>query len=132
LLELHSSPELANQLTGRAFETYSERYTLGRSVDAWETAMLAVLANPARGNKRFCNQHNSGRLSRLLGTKLAESVRRWCGRQPHDAGPGGEWPHTLSGAEYDDDRFWTLARQLDRPTYESNRVSLAPRAPSRC
>jgi hypothetical protein len=55
----------------------------------------------------------SGRLDALLGNVIAERVRTLVGRKPPDAGPGGEWPHTLNANVASDEAFQAIAATLD-------------------
>lgn len=105
---------LRGHLTDAAFALVADRYTQERSVEAWDRAFRAILALPIP-DPGACRTPvpTAGRLDALLGTSLAESLRRALGISFRHAGPGGEWPHAMGGQPIDTDAYWEQARRLD-------------------
>jgi glycosyltransferase involved in cell wall biosynthesis len=92
-----------------------ERYSCSRSVEAWDRSLRNVLASPARAATRpERSVAPSGRLDRVFGTAVAESVRRCLGRSYRHSEPGGEWPHVHSRIDGAEEGFWREASQCDR------------------
>lgn len=115
LLRLHQDRSLLDRLATAGRQLIQARYTHNASIERWDAVLRQVLSRPLRCGTETWQPASqvSGRLDRYLGTGLAETARRWSGRFPPDTGPGGEWPHTLSGAAYDNEGFWRLAASLD-------------------
>jgi len=113
LLELRSSPELGDGLRSQSMKTFQDRYTLEKSVRSWDSAMRAVLQGTPRGAKTFDGPRQNSRLDRVLPPDAAETLRRWTGRKSSDSGAGGEWPHSVTGGQTNEDVFWEIAKRLD-------------------
>ena len=113
---LRSLNNVATQMTLRSngFETASELLSHETSVANWDRILQQILAtDPPTDSVAPEIASPSGRLDRLLGTRLASQVRTTIGRLPPDAGPGGEWPHTMAGSSMNEDDFFALAANLD-------------------
>ncbi|MDI1253512.1 glycosyltransferase family 4 protein [Thermomonas sp.] len=90
-----------------------QRYSIQASVEAWDRALKQVLVSEPATAVRLTAPPVKGRLDKLCGLELAESLRELLGRQsPLANDPGGEWPHSHSGV-VSDDAFWELARACD-------------------
>lgn len=95
------------------------RYTEERSIAAWASAIRAILDVPAKQREVSISLPNRGRLDRILGPGLAETVRERLGISFKHSDPGSEWPHALNGSPSDDE-FWHLADLLDRTSNGSS------------
>jgi glycosyltransferase involved in cell wall biosynthesis len=108
--------QLSECLRRSAFSTVSAELTKDISVAQWvQVLTLAMEGEPASGSAHYLPQYlqSAGRLDRWLGPSLAETMRSL--RRPAiDAGPAGEWPHTLGGRTISDDEFWRKAERLDQ------------------
>lgn len=108
-----ADPEVRTRLVNSGRRLVQERYSAAASHRAWCDAFEQVLALPPRGPVRpEPPLHPSGRLERLVGPGLAETLRRRLGRGFRHSSPGGEWPHTAHG-DADDRELFELAAQLD-------------------
>lgn len=110
-----ADPATRARLAEAGRDLVAERYTIERSVQAWERAFTAVLAAaPSDGRARRREPVAAGRMDRWIGRGLAETVRRVAGRSFEHRGPGGEWPHSYGRRKPGDPRFLELAARLDR------------------
>ncbi len=75
------------------------RFSRRGSIEAWNTALESILgAGPPPSSRRQARRvPPAGRLDRLLGTALAETIRAAVGRRFLHTSPGGEWPHSYGG-----------------------------------
>jgi hypothetical protein len=106
---------LHDRITEAAYALVGERYTCERSVEAWDRAFRAILELPVPDlDNRRTQVPAAGRLDRLLGTGMAEAMRRALGVSFRHADPGGEWPHAMGGPLIDREEYWERARSLDR------------------
>jgi glycosyltransferase involved in cell wall biosynthesis len=97
LCRLAMDAPLAERLQQAGQRLVAERYSREASVGAWARALEGVLRLPPTPLPvRESALPPAGRLDRLLGPGLAETVRRRLGRSYPHAEPGGEWPHTLA------------------------------------
>jgi glycosyltransferase involved in cell wall biosynthesis len=111
LVELAGNPAQRQQLARSGRELVESRYSTAKSVGHWDTAFRSLLEVPMRALTPPAMRPEGGRLTSLLGPRWAERLRSMAGRQALDTGPGGEWPHTLTGGE--EPGFWEEAQQLD-------------------
>ena len=105
---------LRHQLQVAGLELVKQRYTTQISCNAWIQAFEQVLALPDR--PRPAPEPPllpSGRLERLLGPRVAESLRRRLGVRFQHGSAGGEWPHTAHGGS-DEQALLQLASEIDR------------------
>lgn len=112
--ELLISQSLRSELRKNGKETFLRRCMIVDSVDGWHHAMLSTMQRQPAGEFVLKANPETGRLTRIFGSKIAEQIRSWTGRKPPDSGPGGEWPHTLSGDILEDSVFWDMASAMDR------------------
>lgn len=109
-----TSAELRETLAQQAWVSVKNRYSIEVSTLAWNESLFAVLDLPRRahpGPMRLGKP--SGRLDRVLGVSLAETVRQALGISRTHSDPGAAWPHRLVD-EVDEVGFNELARRLDR------------------
>lgn len=116
LARLWREPQLRSALAAGGRSLVEERYAIDVSVQHWNEVLLAVISRPARSAAPVvAAMPIAGRLDRLLGPALAESLREAVLRHaPLAPDPGGEWPHA-HGAAPSDDAFWRTARAADAP-----------------
>jgi glycosyltransferase involved in cell wall biosynthesis len=101
VMELHNET-LRNRLAQSAYQTVQLRYTQHASVQAWSDAFTQVLQLPPLPDADAAAAQShiqppiqfSGRLDRMLGVQLGESVRAALGVAYQHSSAGGEWPHT--------------------------------------
>jgi len=103
---------LRRRLLAAGRERVGERYTLERSLDAWEEAIRASLPRPPRATAGLRERvRPAGRLDRVLGARGAETVRAALGRRNPQGNPGAEWPHAYGRSDLPG--FLELATRLD-------------------
>ncbi|HET9768057.1 MAG TPA: glycosyltransferase [Thermoanaerobaculia bacterium] len=74
-------------------------YSRERSAAAWDRALREIAERPLRPVRAAPEPHvRAGRLDRLLGARMGDSVRGLMGLRAAASGPGDEWPHTRSAA----------------------------------
>lgn len=91
---------LLERLRRSAFENMSEACDFEQSLANWRRAFehgLLIPAATAVSDER--RGKAAGRLDRILGASLAETIRAVAGRGMIHDDPGAEWPHTLGHAE---------------------------------
>lgn len=102
-----------NDLVNAGRRLVAARYSMGKSVRGWAECLDGIMRLPLReAHDRITPPQPAGRLDRILGTGMGESVRGMLGIRFEHAGPGGEWPHT-SSAKSDEELLWGNATQLD-------------------
>lgn len=89
---------LRKALVANGQSLVSSRYSRERSVSAWSDVLGQVMSLPELPPVVDRPVVPSGRLDRLLGVSLAESVRTWLGITYRHIDAGGEWPHSCSSA----------------------------------
>jgi len=108
---------IRNRLTANAYQTVLARYTLDASVKAWADAFCRALQLPSLPCGTALASPAlpplSGRLDRLLGVPLGETVRATLGVAYEHASPGAEWPHTRQSSP-DAMAFLAKAARVDR------------------
>ena len=93
----------------------TKRYSREASIEAWSHCFADILKRPPCAPLPSLGlPRPRGRLDRLLGVQLGESVREILGLRRSDAG-ADEWPHSHSSGVMDNADFLTLAAQVDRP-----------------
>ncbi|MBX3441651.1 MAG: glycosyltransferase family 4 protein [Planctomyces sp.] len=112
---LATEPGLRERLVRAGRELVEERYSVEASIEQWSRVLTSIVDRPARRCGTLpLDDGPRGRLDRWLGPGAAGRVRRLMGRRPPDAGPGGEWPHSLSKPAVSKDDFLAMAAEADR------------------
>jgi glycosyltransferase involved in cell wall biosynthesis len=117
--ELARDGQLRSRLAVAGRRLVEERYTIDRSVAAWDAALDSAAAAPPRPLEPPPARAAFGRLTRAVGPEWAERLRALRWSLPPDSGPGGEWPHTLAGNRRSQE-FWYQAEHLDREAWETS------------
>ncbi|MEB3255062.1 MAG: glycosyltransferase family 4 protein [Synechococcaceae cyanobacterium] len=108
-----ADPQLRRTLRTRGRDLVVQRYTHAASLQAWKEAFRMVLASPPRTqSKPEPPLPPAGRLDHILGSSLADHLRRRLGVHFHHHSPGGEWPHTAHGL-IPEDSILEEASQID-------------------
>jgi glycosyltransferase involved in cell wall biosynthesis len=125
LARLAAEPALLTRLRLAAFRTAQERCSIEASVQGWHEAFTACLNSQIAMELPPARQlpHN-GRLDRVFGNRLAETLRNVFHRGILHESSGGEWPHSLSFGTPDCDQ---TAKQLAL-LVESDSSAPAPRS----
>jgi hypothetical protein len=115
---LASDPALIMRLRSEAYRTAQERCSIEASVQGWHEAFLACLnSHIAMGMPAARPALPAGRLDRLFGNRLAETIRAMLGRGIHHGNSGGEWPHSLHFCAADTDEIARQLATLDVPAF---------------
>lgn len=93
-------------------ELHARMYSKQASVKAWHHALEAVMNLPPLPPACAVPIRPAGRLDRMLGVGLAESIRRIAGRSYEHRSAGSEWPHSHSNAPTDE-AFLRRAARLE-------------------
>lgn len=133
LARLARNRALREALQSNGRQLVRERYSVGASVAAWDQALHAVIGLPELAAPPAVPPASpSGRLDRWLGPWLAETLRVLTRRRWLDAEAGGEWPHSHSGLNRQEDgAFWRTASRLDRRDSLAQPGPAAGRVPAR-
>ena len=111
---------LRQRLAKAGSELVTKRYSHKASIEAWSRCLADILERPPLGPlPRVGLPSPRGRLDRLLGVRLGESVREILGRRQSDAG-ADEWPHSHSTGLTENADFLALAVQVDRPRLDAD------------
>ncbi|MTJ50315.1 glycosyltransferase family 4 protein [Dolichospermum sp. UHCC 0259] len=106
-------PELRFNLSQAGRELVCQRYSRSYSVQMWEEAINQILKLPPKQlSKSLQKLLASGKLDRLLGTKLAETVRKFLGIRFEHQSAGGEWPHSY-GTNANEEEFIKRLQNLE-------------------
>jgi glycosyltransferase involved in cell wall biosynthesis len=109
-----SDATLRERIAAAGRDLVLARYTVEKSVQAWDEVLAAVLASAPAGRWRGGGRlPASGRLDRWVGVGLAETLRRAVGRSFEHRGPGGEWPHSYGVRQPAGSAFFEHAARLD-------------------
>ena len=104
--------ELRGRLIVSGRRLVAERYSVEHSVSAWANCLDGVMQLPLREvDAKWGSPPTTGRLDRLLGVTVGETVRRVAGIRFSHEDPGGEWPHTNSSN--DEKLLLDIAARLD-------------------
>jgi glycosyltransferase involved in cell wall biosynthesis len=114
LARLAAEPTLCRALTHEAHRLVGERYAIDGSAAAWSEGLEAVIRLPARPAEAARKSPKAaGRLDRLVGAGLAESIRSRLGSGYRHRAAGDEWPHTLASGS-DENALLRRAATLDQ------------------
>jgi len=114
-LERLAAPDLREALVVAGRALVAGRYSFETSVQRWAGCLDAVLETPVKEqDESWPSPPAGGRLDRLAGIGLGETLRRRLGVAFRHGSPGGEWPHSLSGAP-SDEAFFRMAAEHDMP-----------------
>jgi Glycosyl transferases group 1 len=112
-------PVLRLSLSQAGRELVSQRYSLSSSIQAWETAIKEILKLPPLKSSGIQNLVSpSGRLDLLLGTRLAEKIRKVLGISFKHQSAGGEWPHSY-GVNADKEAFMDCLKGLENIAHQA-------------
>ncbi len=106
--------ERRRRLTSAGIAFVRENMTQERSVACWSQCFTDIKSQPIRPPPIEDTQcEPAGRLDRLLGTRLGETVRHVLHRKAVPAEPAHEWPHISVTRQITNEKFWDLARAAD-------------------
>lgn len=106
-------PELRFNLSQAGHELVCQRYSRAHSIQMWEEAINQILKLPPKQlSKSLQKLPASGKLDRLLGTRLAETVRNFLGIRFEHQSAGGEWPHSY-GTNANEEEFIKRLQNLE-------------------
>ncbi|MGE4191355.1 MAG: glycosyltransferase family 4 protein [Thermoanaerobaculia bacterium] len=109
-------PELRERLGREGRALVAQRYSTESSLAAWAESFQTTLQLPVRPLAELrSTRHRAGRLDRLLGERLGESIRQVVGSGFDHDDPGGEWPHTANPRALSDVEFFRQIAREDRP-----------------
>lgn len=89
---------LRTKIITNGIKLIAEKYSKEASVTAWALAIENVLKLPSLLPESIPKPEPNGRLDRVLGVGLAESIRRLVRRSYVHRSAGSEWPHSHSSA----------------------------------
>ena len=105
--------ELRSRLSQAGRELVCQRYSRSYSVQMWEESINQILKLPPKQlSKSVQKLPQSGKLDRLLGTRLAETVRKLLGIRFQHQSAGGEWPHSY-GTNINEEEFIKHLQNLE-------------------
>jgi glycosyltransferase involved in cell wall biosynthesis len=105
---------LRDRLTIAGITFVREKMTHERSISYWSRCFEDIKGQPTRPPPmEDAGCEPAGRLDRLLGTRLGETVRHILRRYPLPAEPGDEWPHLTVRSQIPKETFWDVARAED-------------------
>lgn len=114
LARLRSEPGLRDRIRMGGLQLVRERYSRRLSVEVWERRFEAVMeAPPLPDVPEPPVPRASGRLERVMGVGVAETVREALRRTGPDSNTAGEWPHTY-GSRMSEAEFMLRAKRIDR------------------
>ncbi|TWU05960.1 Glycogen synthase [Stieleria varia] len=113
IIAIEDQLRLRDQIRQNAFQTVTEKLSCEVSVANWSRILNALIQMTPKIGEIHCQLPPSGRLDPIVGHRIAGFVRKMVRHQPPDNGPGGEWPHTLSGSKTSHEAFLVLAGERD-------------------
>lgn len=108
---------LRAQIVDGGHKLIEKQYSRSASIDAWVEAVKQILRSPVQHPQSNPKSRPMGRLDRLLGTSIAETVRRLAKVRFSHRSAGAEWPHSHSSAS-SDEQF--LRRLADMELHSTN------------
>ncbi|HYO45577.1 MAG TPA: glycosyltransferase family 4 protein [Gemmatimonadota bacterium] len=114
LARLRTEPGLRDRIRRGGLQLVRERYSRRLSVETWERSFEAVMeAPPLPDVPEPPVPRATGRLERVMGAGVAESVREALRRTGPDSSTAGEWPHAY-GSLMNETEFMRQATRIDR------------------
>jgi len=118
-LERLRDQELRRRLLQGGFNLVARRYSMTVSIENWSATLekitaKAPLSPPSPLLAHMMRMPSAGRLDRLFGTQVGETIRELLGFKYDHCEPGGEWPHTRHCSALAEEAFWQLAMSIDR------------------
>jgi glycosyltransferase involved in cell wall biosynthesis len=102
-----------NKLVTNAQMLIENRYSISHSTRSWVDCFNQILqVAPCESTQKAFIPTSSGRLDRIFGVGLGESIRKFLQIQFKHNDPGGEWPHTAT-AKTDETLFLRYASTLE-------------------
>ncbi len=103
-------------LIRNALSVVGNRYSRDESIEAWSEQLRTIMRLPLGDNRerRLGNHNATGRLDRVLGTRIGERVRKILRREFLHQEAGSEWPHTYAKIQDGDMDFLAVAKSADR------------------
>lgn len=92
------SPVLFAHIVDKAKWLVESRYTRERSLQQWDACLKQILLLPELEvtDSNLQKSNASGRLDRVFGVSIADSIRQLLGVRYEHKDAGGEWPHSYS------------------------------------
>ena len=113
LIRLIAVDGLSERLRREAFENVTHQLSCEVSCRTWHTILTRISFLSPKTDSINPPASTPSRLSKILGERGAAYVRKQLQRMPPDSGPGGEWPHTMTGARMTESEFLERAAKLD-------------------
>lgn len=109
---------LRARLRRGGFGLVAERYSTEISIGQWNASLRDIAArSPLPLGRRITTMAQpppAGRLDRLFGPDVAETIRELFRLKYDHCNSGGEWPHSYVYSQVDEEAFGQLATSLDR------------------
>ncbi len=107
-----------DKLVRGGYQVINEKYNQNSSVEAWDRCFMKIMASSINNEdvKQSFKVARRGRLDRIFGIELGETVRSTFGRRYVHHSAGSEWPHSYGTRDLHDSSFWSLAKRLDKAT----------------
>lgn len=108
-----------NELIKNARTLIEQRYSINQSVEIWADCFNRIIQIPLnKSYPKVFMPATSGRLDKIFGTELGESIRSIMKMRFKHNSPGGEWPHTAVSL-CDEAFFFAKAAKID---FQSNNL----------
>jgi hypothetical protein len=120
---------LRSRLLRRGLALVAHRYSTMASIEQWSASLSEIAAKPplpVACRLADATQIPAGRLDRLFGRRVSETIRELLRLKYDHSEPGGEWPHASLYSEVDEDAFWQLAISLDRRDLKISSLGAIP------
>jgi glycosyltransferase involved in cell wall biosynthesis len=103
------------KLVRGGYQVVNNRYDQQSSVEAWDRSFVKIMASQINSEavKQSFTVTPSGRLDRVLGIGLGETIRSAFSRRYVHQSAGSEWPHSYGTRNLHDSSFWSMAKSLD-------------------
>lgn len=120
-LERLRDPGLRRRLVQGGLALVAARYSKTASIGDWDSCFRQIAARPPliASHLQATRAPPAGRLDRLFGPHVGETIRELFKLGYEHRTPGGEWPHANVYSAVDEEAFWRLAISLDRSGAET-------------